>query len=94
MSTDAEEAGRAQARQLEADSPLWIVAFGVSSKEFACFSRASVPFRAFLVARDLATLPPRMRRAESSPNEYQRPPNGRMCSPAALPSPEKSETHS
>jgi hypothetical protein len=51
MSADAEEAARAQARPLEAENPLWIVIFGVSSREFPCFSQASVSFRAFLVAR-------------------------------------------
>jgi hypothetical protein len=60
------EAAHAEARQLEADNPLWIVVFGISSREFVCFSRASVPFRAIVFARDSDTLPPRMRAIENS----------------------------
>jgi hypothetical protein len=94
MSADAEEAARAQARPLEAENPLWIVIFGVSSREFACFSQASVSFRAFLVAR----VPPHCRPGCAGPTvplmSTSAPTNGRMYSPAALPSPEKSETHS
>jgi hypothetical protein len=94
MSADAEEAAHAEARRLEAGNPSWIVVFGVSSREFACFSRASVPFRAFLVARDPATLPPRMRKAESSAMSTNVISNGRMHNPASRPSPEETETHS
>ena len=66
MSADGEEAARAEARQLEADNPMWIVVFGVSSQEFVCFPRASVPFRAILAAKNPVTLPPRMRAIENS----------------------------
>jgi hypothetical protein len=67
VSADGEEAARAEARQLEADNPLWIVVFGVSSQEeYVCFPRASVPFRAILAAKNPDTLPPRMRTVENS----------------------------
>ncbi len=68
MSTDVAdvETARAEARRLEAGNPLWIVVFGVSSREFVCFSRASVPFRAIVFAKDPDTLPPRLRAIENS----------------------------
>jgi hypothetical protein len=92
VSADVEEAGRAEARRLEAGNPLWIVVFGVSSREFVCFSRASAPFRAIVFARDPDTLPPRMRAIE---NSALRPPNGGMTSPASrtLIHPLRTETH-
>jgi hypothetical protein len=66
MSADAEEAAHAEARRLEADNPLWIVVFGVSSQEFVCFPRASVPFRAIVAAKNPDLLPTRMRTIENS----------------------------
>jgi hypothetical protein len=66
MSADAEEAARAEARRLEAGNPLWLVVFGVSSGEFVCSPRFSVPFRAILAAKEPTALPPRMREVESS----------------------------
>ena len=45
MSTEADDAAHAQARQLEADNPLWLVIFGVYSKEFVCFPRFGVTSR-------------------------------------------------
>jgi hypothetical protein len=79
VSAEVEKAGRTEARRLEADNPLWIVVFGVSSKEFVCFSRASVPFRAIVFASDPDTLPPRLRAIENSALSS---PNGGMTSPA------------
>jgi len=66
LSANAEDAAHAEARRLEADNPLWIVVFGVSSREFVCFPRFSVPFRAILAAKEPVTLVPRMRQIESS----------------------------
>jgi hypothetical protein len=66
MSADAEEAARAEARRLEADNPLWLVMFGVSSGEFVCFPRFSVPFRAIVAAKNPDLLPSRMRTIENS----------------------------
>jgi hypothetical protein len=66
MSADAEEAARAEARRLEAGNPLWLVVFGVSSGEFVCSPRFSVPFRAILAAKNPNALPPRMRTIENS----------------------------
>jgi hypothetical protein len=42
------------------------VVFGVSSGEFVCFPRFSVPFRAILAAKEPTALPSRMREVESS----------------------------
>jgi hypothetical protein len=66
VSADAEEAGRAEASRLEADNPLWSVVFGVASREFVCFSRASVPFRAIVIAKNPDTVPPRLQAIENS----------------------------
>ena len=66
MSADAEEAAHAEARRLEADNPLWLVVFGISSQEYVCFPRFSVPFRAILAAKNPNTLPSRMRAIENS----------------------------
>jgi hypothetical protein len=66
IGADAEESGHAEARRLEAGNPLWLVVFGVSSGEFVCFPRFSVPFRAIVAAKEPAVLPPRMREVESS----------------------------
>jgi hypothetical protein len=65
MSTEADDAAHAQARQLEADNPLWLVIFGVYSKEFVCFPRFGVTSGP-IAAKEPATLPPRMRQIESS----------------------------
>lgn len=78
MSAHAVEAARADARRLEADNQLWIVVFGISSQEFVCFPRFSVPFRAILAAKNPDTLPPRMRAIENS-----------ALRTAPIPSPEK-----
>jgi hypothetical protein len=45
---------------------LWIVVFGVASREFVCFSRASVPFRAIVIAKNPDTVPPRLQAIENS----------------------------
>ncbi len=66
MSGDVEEAARAQARRLEAANPLWIVVFGVYSKEFVCFPRFGLAGGSIVAARNPDTLLPRMREAESS----------------------------
>jgi hypothetical protein len=42
------------------------VVFGVSSQEFVCFPRFTVPFRAIVAAKNPDTLPPRMRTIENS----------------------------
>lgn len=58
-----ESASREIARRLEVDNPLWIVVFGVYSKEFVCFPRFTVPGGA-IVAAQYPDLQPRMRRIE------------------------------
>jgi hypothetical protein len=82
VSADAEEAGRAEARRLEAGNPLWIVVFGVSSKEFVCFSRASAPFRAIVFAKDPDTLTPCLRAIENSALRTHGAQTAGMTSPA------------
>jgi hypothetical protein len=59
-----EGAPREIARRLEADNPLWIVVFGVYSKEFVCFPRFTVPGGAIVIARHPGELKPQMRRIE------------------------------
>jgi hypothetical protein len=61
-----ETATREEARRLEAENPLWIVVYGVYSKEFVCFPRFVVPGGAIVAARYPETLLSRMRRVESS----------------------------
>ena len=58
------ESAREEARRLEADNPLWIVVFGIYTKEFVCFPRFTVPGGAIVIARHPGELPPRMRRIE------------------------------
>jgi hypothetical protein len=84
-----EHAGREEARQLEAQNPLWIVIFGVYSGEFVCFPRFGPDGGSIVAAKDPCTLPPRMRKAENSAASTHATSNGRMNSPAAPPSPEK-----
>ena len=57
---------RDKARRLELENPLWIVVFGVYSEEYVCFPRFRVQGCAIVAARNPDTLPPRMRRVESS----------------------------
>jgi hypothetical protein len=73
VSADAEEAAQAKARRLEADNPLWLVVFGVSSQEFVCFPRFTVPFRAIVAAKNPDLLSSRMRTIENS--ALRTPPN-------------------
>lgn len=65
MSTDAEGA-RAESRRLEAGNPLWIVVYGVYSREFVRFPRFGVRGGALVAARNPDTLPSRLRRIEDS----------------------------
>jgi hypothetical protein len=65
MSAD-EDAGRGEARRLEAENPLWIVVFGVYSGEFVCFPRFGLDGGSIVAAKDPGSLPPRMRRVEHS----------------------------
>jgi hypothetical protein len=65
MSAD-EHAAREKARQIEAENPLWLVIFGVSSHEFVCFPRFGLDGGNIVAARNPDTLPPRMRRVERS----------------------------
>jgi hypothetical protein len=60
------ETARAVARQLEVDNPLWIVVFGVYSKEFVGFPRFTAPGGAIVIAQHPIALPPRMRQVENS----------------------------
>jgi hypothetical protein len=61
-----EHAGRQEAHRIEAENPLWIVIFGVSSREFVCFPRFGLDGGSIVAARDPAALPPRMRTVERS----------------------------
>jgi hypothetical protein len=59
-----ESASREIARRLEADNPLWIVVFGIYSKEFVCFPRFTVPGGAIVVAQYPGEVQLRMRHIE------------------------------
>jgi hypothetical protein len=61
-----EEAAREEAQRLEAQNPLWIVVFGVYTKEFVCFPRFTVPGDAIVAARYPDALPSRMRSIEKA----------------------------
>ena len=65
MSAD-EYAGREEARRLEAANPMWIVVFGVYSREFVCFPRFGLDGGSIVLAKDPGSLPPRMRDVENS----------------------------
>ena len=52
------------AEKLETDNPLWIVVFGVYSRQFIAFPRFNVPIGTIAAARYPAALPGRMRRIE------------------------------
>ena len=66
MTADSLENARDEARRLEAENPLWIVVYGVYSKEFVCFPRFTVPGGAIVAARYPGALLSRMRRVENS----------------------------
>jgi hypothetical protein len=53
------------ARESERDNPLWIVIFGVYTREFVCLPRFRVPPRTVVIARSLETAAPRMRLVEN-----------------------------
>jgi hypothetical protein len=61
-----EHAAREEARRLEAENPLWIVIFGVSSREFVCFPRFGLNGGGIVAAKDPGTLLHRMRTVERS----------------------------
>ena len=65
LSGAEEEAAREDARRLEAENPLWMVVFGVYSREFVGFPRFTVPGGGIVIARYPTALPSRMRRIES-----------------------------
>lgn len=52
------------AEKLETDNPMWIVVFGVYSRQFVAFPRFSAPVGTIVTARYPAALPQRMRRVE------------------------------
>lgn len=51
-------------KALESENPLWIVVFGIYSRQFVAFPRFSVPNGTMAVARYPAALCQRMRRIE------------------------------
>jgi hypothetical protein len=61
---DRELAMLRTAAKLETDNPLWIVVFGVYSRQFIAFPRFNVPIGTMATARYPAALPGRMRRIE------------------------------
>ena len=65
LSGAEEEAAREDARRLEAENPLWMVIFGVYSREFVGFPRFTVPGGGIVIAQHPTALPSRMRSIES-----------------------------
>ncbi len=61
-----EDPGRKEARRLESENPLWIVRCGVYSREFVCFPRFGLDGGSIVASKNPGTLPPRMRKVESS----------------------------
>jgi len=59
------------AKQLESDNPLWIVMFGVYSREFVAFARFDAPIGAIVTARYPGALPSRMREVEKTAHVLQ-----------------------
>ncbi len=70
MSPDVGEMRRI-AKQLESDNPLWIVMFGVYSREFVAFARFEAPSGTIITARYPAALPSRMREVERKAHVLQ-----------------------
>lgn len=66
LTADSVESARDEARRLEAENPLWIVVYGVYSKEFVCLPRFTMPGGAIVAGRYPGALLPRMRRVENS----------------------------
>jgi hypothetical protein len=64
------ETAREIVRRLETDNPLWIVVFGVYSKEFVCFPRFTVPGGAMVAARHPRVLPLRLRHVENRAGRF------------------------
>jgi hypothetical protein len=60
------EVGCEIASRLEAEHPLWIVVFGVFTKQFVCFPKFEAPRGTMLTAMYPDALPDRMRRAEEA----------------------------
>jgi hypothetical protein len=52
------------AKKLESEDPLWIVVFGVYSRQFVAFPRFNVPAGTIVVARYPGALMERMRQTE------------------------------
>jgi hypothetical protein len=65
MTETGHDAARARAQESERDNPLWIVIFGVYTREFVCLPRFGVPPRTMVIARSLETAAPRMRLVEN-----------------------------
>jgi hypothetical protein len=59
------------AERLEADNPLWMVMFGVYSRQFVAFARFDSPSGHVLSAHYPAALPDRMRAVERQARELQ-----------------------
>ena len=65
------------AEQLESNNPLWIVVFGVYSREFVAFARFDAPNGTIITARYPAALPGKMREVERGANLLRLPTSGR-----------------
>jgi hypothetical protein len=60
------------ARELEEENPLWIVVFGVYTRQFVGFARFDAPGQSIVVAYYPAALTSRMREIERRAKKYQK----------------------
>ena len=72
LSPDSDEDMTRAATELEAENPLWIVVFGVYTRQFVAFPRFDVPDRAIAVAYYPAALASRMREIEQRVKRYRK----------------------
>jgi hypothetical protein len=70
LSPDSDDDMTRVARQLEAENPLWIVVFGIYTRQFVGFPRFDVPSETMAVAHYPAALASRMRDIERKAQRY------------------------
>jgi hypothetical protein len=71
ISATYEEAAREIATRLEAEHPLWLVVFGVYTKQFVCFPKFESPNGTMLIATYPEAIPDGMRQFEESAPKSQ-----------------------
>ena len=72
VSPDSDEDMARVATELEAENPLWIVVFGVYTRQFVAFPRFDQPDRTIAVAYYPTALTSRMREIERRAQRYRK----------------------